>query len=128
MMEESELIVFHAYEYFLNAKNYVNFDHLCNLCGVNTRKMSKLMFPNAGFGAEDLLAKSASLLGLSFKEECLLREKMLHKPLTGHSPATATASYIFTLFNHKLDIKTIANALNISVISIKRYSRKYCSM
>jgi len=120
-MRDDEALVFYAYEYLTKAKNYIKFSHLCQLCGVNEKKMAKYTPPTCGFEGDELISKASKLFNLTYSEEKLLADKMATKQLTGHAPLTILGGFLYILFGDKIPLKKICSILNINSVSVRRY-------
>jgi transcription initiation factor TFIIIB Brf1 subunit/transcription initiation factor TFIIB len=81
---------------------------------------------NINICSETLSEKYCQLLRLDYKTITLIKEKLKHSKMTGHTPMTQIAGTIYHICNSigkKISIKKIALITNISPISIQRYNK-----
>lgn len=75
---------------------------------------------------DQLAEKYCTLLNLDFKTVAVIKEKIRNSPVTGHTPITIVAATIYQFCKRKnknISMKKISSLMNVSCISIQRYSK-----
>ena len=112
----------------INKTSVVTTKEFCAASGIRNKKLvkmnqNKVIDTNISL----LLEKYCKLLGLTYRDYTLIKDKLSLRPASGHPPLTVIGYYIsqYCRTNKiKKSMKQICSVLAISIISIQRY-RKY---
>lgn len=101
---------------------------ICNICGMDKSKVSDKQKVNENVPIDKtiLVEKYCAQLELPFKTTSLIKEELLKKSLSGHTPLTVIAGTIYQVckrLNLKITIKKVALATSVSQISIQRFCK-----
>ena len=119
-------IVFSCYKilnehgYNISLKDLLNINGLGGQSTFSTQKSNENVLVNTS----EMLNKYCAMLNLSFKDTSLIKEMIIDRPLSGHTPLTTIAGNIYLYCksqNRKISIKKIAEITQVSNISIQRY-------
>lgn len=110
----------------INKTSAVSMNEFCSATGLPKRKVVLSNRNSFCSGNEIvLLDKYCKQIDISYKDYTLIKEHVVSKRNTGHSPLTIIAYFIYTLCKqkYKLTIQKVCNIVGISPISIQRYKK-----
>jgi len=110
--------------------NPVSIKDISAVSGISNKVFTKMQEKSDTIILEPkhIVEKYCKILGLNYKQYTVIKEKlhMLHM-ISGHNPLTIIASLIYLYSkenNLKHSMKTVANIVGISCVSIQRYLKK----
>ena len=114
----------------LNKNNIpISIKEISNVSGISCNKIfsCQKFSVHIELSLDELLDKYVSILKLPYKAYSVIKKTLPFIPISGHNPNTIIASSIYKyckLNAIKLSMKKIAEAFNISSVSIQRYLKE----
>lgn len=124
-LSDSLKLAIHLYDKCNEMGNFIRLHDIALICDVPPKKIYQNSTEKSYFQGEDILNKMGRMLNLTNEEQKIVRKKMEGKKITGHSPYTEAAAYIYYYLKNKLSMRDVSLAANVNPISIKRYIFKH---
>lgn len=125
--KSNQSLVFAVYKVLNDLDIPISMKEISNVSNVDKKKLNKAQIQNQHVNLDQvmLVEKYCKLLGLCYKVETLIKNKLKTLPISGHNPNSALASIIYQIAKEKklkISIKKVSKVTNVSAISIQRYN------